>query len=395
LDGDGLVTRYEVYLTAWNDPAMVEGPLPISGLEFTLPLSDHGEATFSATVEPARSLWRPAMAPVVSGVIIVRDSAPVWSGIVWSEQQTGPRTFQFRCAEWGSFFERVPPVVKPYQHWNDHDLFRDLITSVQEFPGWNPQIGLGTTLGTQFSDLTINSWDDTRVEALFRGLGDAAGGPEWRFGITGSLDYPQRVLILADRMGATTPNVTLEYVETSEPYVAPSPPPILTLLGNLFPSAQRDASPGRRAGGNVIAHPARTRDGTLSATSTVAFGAGSGAAQLRATDTATRLRSVGYPDLLYSNAYPSVVDQSTLQRHATTDLNERAGLVTSYTLTTFDDAPDWTGSQPGESVQVILDTDVYADGITMFEARLLELAVHVSDNDRTLVNWTIATRLET
>ena len=102
------MAEYEVYATRWDDPHIIEELIPARGLEFSLPLNDHGECSFSATVEPGRSFWRPSISPVVSGVLITRDNVPVWSGMVWSENQTGPRTFDFQCAEWGSVFEKVP-----------------------------------------------------------------------------------------------------------------------------------------------------------------------------------------------------------------------------------------------------------------------------------------------
>ena len=52
---------FEVYATRWDDGHIIEELIPARGLEFTLPLSDHGDAAFSATVEPGRSWWRAAL----------------------------------------------------------------------------------------------------------------------------------------------------------------------------------------------------------------------------------------------------------------------------------------------------------------------------------------------
>jgi len=43
---------WEVYATRWDSNFIVEELIPARGLEFTMPLSDHGECSFSATVEP-------------------------------------------------------------------------------------------------------------------------------------------------------------------------------------------------------------------------------------------------------------------------------------------------------------------------------------------------------
>lgn len=386
---------YEVYATRWDDPRIVEELIPARGLEFTLPLSDHGECAFSATVEPGKSFWRQSIAPVVSGVLVCRDDVPVWCGRVWSERQSGPRTFDFTCAEWGSFFERIPPAPRTYTGWNDHAIFRDLIVTAQAVPGQNPQVQVGSSVGASTSNLTINAWDDTTVEAQFRALGDAQGGPEWYFTTAGTLDSPQRVLVLADRAGRSTPQGVLEYVETTDVYTAPAAPPVLTTLGNLFPGVQPQAVVGGRRGGNVIAHPARVRDGSASATATVAVGAGSEAAQLRRSAASARLLTVGYPLLTTSTSYPDVTDPVTLQRHADADLTDRAGLLTSYTFTTLDGDPDWTQVQRGDTLRAILDTDVYAsDRPLEFSPRLLEVAVQVRDTGAALVNWTVVDQLE-
>ena len=102
------MTTYEVYATRWDDRHIVEELIPAKSLQFSMPMNGHGEASFTATVEPGRSFWRPSIAPVVSGVLITRDGVPVWDGWVVDEDEQGERSFTFRCAEWGAFFERVP-----------------------------------------------------------------------------------------------------------------------------------------------------------------------------------------------------------------------------------------------------------------------------------------------
>lgn len=384
--------RYEVYPTRFDDPGIIEEILPARGLEFTLPLSDTGEISLSATVEPGRSFWRPAVAPLVSGLLIARDGVPVSSGMVWTDRQSGARTFDFEAAEWSSFFERVPAVAKTYTGMNDHAIFQDLIASAQAIAGQDVKVVIPTTRGAAVSDLTINTWDDVTVDDAFRGVANAEGGPEWYFGTGGTLQEPTRPLVLGDRLGSVDPTVVLEYVEDTEQYVPPSSPPHVTLLGNVFPGQQPQAVVGRR-GGNVIAHPARVRDGASSATAALAIGAGEEKAQLRAW-AESALIAAGYPRITRTSQYTDVTDPATLQRHANADMAAVEGLVTSYTFTTFDGDPDWTTVQRGDTVRIILDTDVFgAERPVEFEARLLKLAVQVQDDGPALVNWTVATTL--
>lgn len=384
--------RYEVYSTRWDDPRKASEILPARGLEFSLPLSDHGECAFSVTAEPGRSMWRPAIAPLVSGVMVCRDGQPVWSGMVWSERQTGARTFEFQCAEWGSFFERVPAAADSWTNANDHLIFRELISNAQAVAGQDIGVELPVTTGAAKSDLTINTWDDLTVERAFRELGDSKDGPEWYFHTTGSIDNPRRVLVLGDRLGDVEATTVLEYVEARGVPDEGLSPVSMTLLGNLFPGSSPLAVTGAR-GGNVIAPPMRVRDASASATATIAIGSGEEKAQVRKY-ASSALLAAGYPRLTYTGSYTDVKVSATLQRHADADLAARAGLVTGYTLTTWDDdGPDWTQVPRGSTVRSILDTDVYGTGKQTFDPRLHDIAVSVGD-ERTQVNWTVATTLE-
>jgi hypothetical protein len=48
------VSRYEVYATRFDSTGIVDELVPARNLSFSFPLSDHGEASFDATVEPGK-----------------------------------------------------------------------------------------------------------------------------------------------------------------------------------------------------------------------------------------------------------------------------------------------------------------------------------------------------
>ena len=380
---------YEVYATRWDDAHIVEELIPARGLEFTLPLSDHGECSFSATVEPRRSFWRPALSCAMSGILVCRDGVPMWSGMMLPEKQSGARTYDFTAVEWGAFFEGCPAVPLALTNTNDHVLQRRLISDAQAIAGQDVGIILGSTLGASISDLTRNPWDTTMVEEEFRRLGEAKNGPEWYFNTTGTLENPTRTLVQGDRLGSLDPVTVLEYVEDTEAWVPPEAPPVVTLLGNLFPGAQPYAVIGGRRGGNVISHPARQQSPGI--TVAIAVGAGDQLAQLRKTATASSLLAAGYPRRTKTTTYTDVTDPATLQRHADADLAAGSGMTTVFTLTTFEDDPDWTGVARGDTVRVELDTDVFAsERPLVFTSRVLDMAVHVPDDGKVQVNWTLA-----
>lgn len=378
---------FQVYATRWDDPHYIE-EVPAQGLEFSLPLSDHGECSFSAMVEPGRSFWRSALSCATSGILVCSDGVPVWSGQMLPEDQAG-RTFQLKFAEWGTFFERTPAVPLNQVGVNDHSIFRKLISDAQAISGQNVGVVLGSTLGSNTSDLTIHAWDSAMVEEQFRRIAEAEGGPEWYFAAGGTLENPTRTLILGDRLGSVTPTAVLEYVEDTQDWQAPAPPPTLTMLGALFPADHRQFINGQRRGGNVIAMPVRRQSPGY--TATVAVGAGDQAAQIRRTASATALLAAGYPRQTLTSQYTDVTAGTLLQRQANADLAANSGMVTSYTLTTFADDPDWTQIARGDTVRVELDTDVYGgERPLIFNTRVLDRVVHVPDEGRPLVNWVVA-----
>jgi hypothetical protein len=305
------------------------------------------------------------------------------------EQQTGPRTFQFEAAEWGSFFEKVPAVPFTLTNTNDHVLQRRIISDAQAVAGQDCGIILGSTLGASVSDLTINPWDTTMAAEEFRRIGEHAGGPEWYFASTGTLENPTRTLVQGDRLGSTTPVAALEYVEDTEDYVPPEAPPTVTLLGSLFPGQQPYAIVGGRRGGNVIAHLGRGQSPGI--TVATAVGAGDQLAQLRKTATATALLAAGYPRQTEIQQYTDVVIPATLQKHADGDLAAGSGMTTTYNLATFGSDPVWTGIARGDTVRVEADTDVYAgERPLIFETRVLDIAVMVPDQGEIEVTYIVA-----
>ena len=386
--------RYEVYGTRYDAPGIVEELVPARNLSFSMPLSDHGDASFEATVEPGKSFWRPSIGLPISGILIARDGVPVWSGWVTDEDQTGERTFSFQCKEWGAFFEeKVPAVPWVYTDINDGLMFRHMIDQAQLIAGQNLQIQTGSYLGAASSTRAINSWDDTTVGREFRSVSEAIDGPEWYFATGGTLANPVRQLTLGDRLGHTSAQTVLEWVADTEDYQLPEGPPVVTLLGSLFPGPA-PVVPARRAGGNLIA--AKRRQSTAdAATVAKATGAGEEAARLVATARSDRLLNAGWPRMTTTKSYSDVTIPATLQSHADADLAATAGIATTYQLVSLDDDPDWTQTPRGSSVRVILDTDVYGaerpvGGGQGFVSRLLDTVVRVPDSGPAQVEWVTA-----
>ena len=385
---------YEVWATRWDDPHVV-ARIPARGLSFNLPVSEHGECSFTATVEPGMSDWRAALTPPMSGVLVTRDTVPVWCGWLRQERQVGPRSFAFQAREWGSFFETTPARTGKWTGVNDHVLQRDQLSYAQSISGQNVQIQLGTTLGASTSDLTVNSWDNEAAGEVLKQVSDAEGGPEWYFGAAGTLDEPVRHFVQADRLGNVEAVDVLHYVEDTESWPGYDAPPAVTLLGDLFPAGTVVPGIGRR-GGNVIAH-ARTRDASRAGTVAVAIGDGVESAQLKASAQATTLLGWGWPRMTRWQTYSNVKRTDTLTRHARGDLGAVAGIATGYEVVTLDGDPDWTQVPRGSTMRVLLDTDIYGtDRPHTVEARTLDIRVDVPDDGgKAQIQWGIAEVLTT
>ncbi|NUO90617.1 MAG: hypothetical protein HOQ18_07315 [Dermatophilaceae bacterium] len=385
----------------------MEELLPARDLSFSLPNRDHGEASFSATVEPGRSPWRAAITPALSGILICRDEVPIWSGWVTSEQEAADRTFRFTAKEWGSIFSRFPAPVGPLNMQNDHDLFRAMIIGAQARTGCNVHVDTPPSTGAHTSNFDIKSWENLDAETAYRRIADAEGGPEWYVAASGTRAAPKRVLMLADQHGnhKVEGDAVLHFVEDTEaPAPAPQAPRIM-LLNDLFPIGTYSNGRIGRRGGNVLAK-ARTRDVARSTTRAVAIGDGTDAAQLQREARANRLvDQIGWPELTTWTQHSSVSNESAIQRHANADLAAAAGIATGWALTTLDHwvdqrgkahgGPDWTQIPRGSTMRVILDTDVYAGPRPLqFEARLLDTRVDVPDDGPAQVTWSLAETLE-
>lgn len=385
------MARYSVFATRWDDTRIID-EIPATGLQFSLPLSGHGECSFSATVQSGRGLWRQSISPPLSGVLVARDGVPVWQGWITAERQSGPRTFSFQCKEWGAFFETSGALVQSWTQTNDHVIFRDVVAGAQSFPGQDVKVTLGSTLGKAVSDLKLNLWDNLSAAEVFTRVAQAEGGPEWYFGSAGTLEAPVRQLVLGDRLGSTDVAEVLMFVEDTTDAHGYERPPSIALLGSLFPAGTVVPAAGRR-GGNVIA-ASRTRDTARSATFAVAVGDGQDAAQLRRTAAATTLLAGGWPRMTRWFTHNTVSRPETLQRHANADLASVAGIATGYSLVTLDGDPEWTDIGRGSTMRVVLDTDLYGVRPYQFESRLLGLTVDVPDDGAAQLTWDLAETLE-
>lgn len=395
---------FEVYATRWDTPGIVSQLIPAKGLSFSFPLSAHGEASFSATVEPGRSFWRSSIGGIRSGILIAETntsgtSVPLWAGRIKDEtQQPGTRQFSFTCQEWGSALDWFPAIVDRWQGIRDTATYVDIINRAQAVPGQNLRISTqGAGVGKAVSDYEVKAWDTLTVAEQLAQIAGREGGPEWYVTVGGTLRTPIRQLIVGDLLGSQTPQKVLEYVEDTPDRPQTSSRSRMALLSQLFPGGAPVWSSGRlgRRGGNVLA-AGRGLDAEKAATVVVAIGAGQEAAQIRATAVAQDLLDAGFPRITKFVQFDSVTNRTTLQRHADAELAACRGMLADYSLVTRGSAPNWREVPRGSMLSVELDTDVYASARPLkITSRLLNMTVAVPDDGgQEQVRWDIGQVLE-
>ena len=395
---------FEVYATRWDSPGIVSQLIPAKGLTFSFPLSAHGEASFSATVEEGRSFWRSSVGGTRSGILIAESqtngpSIPVWAGRVTSEQQTSERTFSFNAQEWGSALSWFPAPVGSWDGY-DTDTYQAVLAAVQGMSGQNLGIdSTGNTRGKGTSVFTVNEDEQRTADQALADIG-AGFGPEWYYAVTGSLKNPQRRLVLGDWLGDRYPRVVLEHVaNTTEPQGGSSRPTI-SVLSSLFPGSPAHTVQGLERRGGSVFELRRTRDSDKGATVIVATGDGSGGGKLTATSVAQNLIDAGWPRITRYASFPDVSSIEDLQRRADAALINSAGVLTGYQLATLDTQkpgqPNWRKVTRGSMVRLELDTDVYAgDRPYRAETRLQNITVAVPDDGSDAqVRWDVAEVLE-
>ena len=390
---------FEVYATRYDSAGIIAHLIPARSLVFSMPLSAHGEASFSATVEPGRSSWRSSLSGPRSGILIAETqgsgtAVPLWAGRLKSEQEQGARSFGFTCSEWGSAFSWFPA---PVDVWDtlDTDTYVDIVNRVQAVPGPNLAIDTGGNApGAGRTRFEVAASEAKDAEAALRDVGQAYGGPEWYYTVGGRLDAPRRQLILGDQLGLREPKTVLEYVEDTVERQQGQAPPQIALLSSLFPGEGPQSVPARR-GGNVI-DCRRTQDSDAACTVVVAVGGGPEGAQIRATAVAGTLIDQGWPRITRTVSFPEVYDVNVLQAKANAELQASAGLLTGYSLVTQGSEPNWRQVPRGSMVRAELDTDVYA-GRRPYQAvtRVQNITVAVPDDGgKEQVRWDLAEILE-
>lgn len=270
--------------------------IDLKSVSFTTVLN--GQGTLSANLYAPDTvkghLLDNATIPGRTGLYVLRDNQPVWGGIIWKRDwDEVSKIYRLTCATWESYaFHISQRLDKVYTVTDQNQIARDLVTqttpTIQSQTGIEPPdyIASGVirqrymygyefkSVGLELEKLSalINSFD-YQVQNYIK--------PDGSFGRKYVLGYPR----IGRNASITDPNsLTFDYP------------------GNLLPfSLHEDAETGAWVVWSV--------------------GAGEAKSMLWSQATDTQYDTAGWPRLEEVTQYKSVSEQSTLDSHATNDLN--------------------------------------------------------------------------
>lgn len=328
--------------------------IDLKGVTFTTVLNGQGQLSANLYVPDTVKghLLENATIPGRTGLYVLRDNQPVWGGIIWKRDwDEAAKTYRLTCASWESYaYHVIQRLNKVYTVTDQNQIARDLITqtspTIQSQTGIEPPdyVASGVirqrymygyefkSVGLEMEKLSslINSFD-YEVQNYIK--------PDGSFGRKYAIGYPR----IGRNANISDPNsLTFDYP------------------GNLLPFAlHEDAETGAWVVWSV--------------------GAGEAASMLWSEATDTQYDVAGWPRLEEVTQYKSVSSQSTLDSHATNDLNGSLPPVSVWDLSLAPDSDVTINDfSVGDSAVFRIHSRRWKDPI-VFVGRIAEISVTPPD----------------
>ncbi|MEV6624431.1 hypothetical protein AB0M83_35340 [Amycolatopsis sp. NPDC051106] len=356
--------------------------VPLTGVKYSKKLGASG--TLSATLSLGDARIRAIdpydlSTPGRRVVYVLRDSRPVWGGLVWTRKfDSESQQISLGCADFWSYFEhrKVLPVLpaaafedphfvaKQKVEWKNTDqntIARNLVELAQSHPGGN----IGVTfpdrdLSGIRLDRTYFGYQNASVGDALRKLSQLYDGPDVMFDV-GPPDRDGRPTRLM-RLG--TPRL-----------------------------GQQGSAHVWEYGGNLLGY-GWPSDGTRMATRTFASGDGIETGMLVAVAEDRVRYPDGWPLLETEYGYSSVTDPDQLASHARSDQAVSRLPVVLPTLTVHGGLPPTVAEIGlGDDARVVIKDDFHAGGLDTL-MRIVALDVTVGDDGREGVALTMNPLLE-
>lgn len=246
------------------------GELPLTDVSFSEVLNGAGEfsatlplnvsaATSASSTSSAAQLLTASSQPERTALYVLRNGVPVWGGIVWKRRRSKGRPAQLGGASFWSFFRlQHLRTLQSFTAVDQLAIARAIITATQAAPGAN----IGVTVGAETSGIvrssTFQPWELKQSAEAVEEFAAMDVGFDFAIDVLPGL---QKVLTLSyPRRGRTAGSTGLAWVD----------------------------------GKNLLDYDC-DEDGTRSARTFTAVGAGDGANMLLSTATRTDLLDSGFP----------------------------------------------------------------------------------------------------
>lgn len=299
------MTTYR-YLFADLLTNQVIGELPLTGVNFTQQLNTIGTFTgrlLLSGVNSAALNVANSTIPAKTAVYVDRDGVLVWGGVLWGRPyKSDSQTLEFQAQEFESYFnKRRVTVTQAFTATDQFTIAQWLINTAQTATGGNIGVVVPTNTSGVNVSRTYYSYERKNVYQALLDLSRAENGFDFNIQVAYDTNYnPQKTLVLSYPRSGTAYSVSNPTAPVFE-----------------FPA------------GNMVLYELE-ENGSLSANTVYAMGAGSNEGKLIATGQETTYLSAGWPLLEEVANYSDYTDTTLLQQ-----LADAQSLATAYPPTTF------------------------------------------------------------
>jgi hypothetical protein len=262
--------------------------LPITGVNFTQQLNSAGTFTghlLLSGIDAAGLNVANGTIPARTAVYVDRNGVLVWGGVLWGRTyESTAQTLTFQAREFESYFERRRiTTTRVFNNEDQLTIAQTLINDAQSTASGNIGVIVPATTSGVLVSRTYYSYELKGIYPALQDLSRQTNG------------FDMNINVAYDGGGNPTKTLLLSYPRAGVAYTSSS----YTIPTFEFPA------------GNVVEY-SYPEDGSISANTVYALGAGSNEGKLIATATDTSKTSTGWPLLEEQANYSDVTDATLL-----------------------------------------------------------------------------------
>lgn len=341
--------EYAYYITDLRNNEVV-AELPFLNVSYGTVLSNAGDFSGDVTINPETNVYdvRKTTVPGRMGLYILRDSEPVWGGIIWKRRyESSSRKVTVIASTFESYLgKRLQPVSRLFKNTDQLDMARWLVETDDLAEDILATVSSATS--TRKRDRQFYGWERKTVLDEMTKLGNLIDGFDWNV-VIGKHPLSQEITrefqFFYPKRGVTAENSTLLFE---------------------YPGSIRDFS--------------IDEDALEAANELTALGAGEGIDQRAATAVDAAQVAQGLPKLQMTTAYPSVIELTTLQAHADRDRDRLVAPITVFEVTVdAEEEPSLGTYQVGDWARFRMEDEFITPALDQW-ARITAIEVTVDDS---------------